>query len=233
MAYMMSVAAADPTSAEANKLERTLLRDQVVDRLRGRIIGGAIPPGAPLIERDLAEQLGVSRIPVRDALIQLENEGLVASAGKSRAVIQLTEQDVRGLYDLRIALETLAIRLAAQNRLSQQQDSLMHSLRAMQDAMARHDARTFQRNDMEMHRIVWEQSGNTHLVKALSMMVGPIFMLISRHAAHYDWSETLRLHEEMATYITAGNALAAEQSIIRHLENARWRSINLLNQGWL
>lgn len=220
-------------SHQLTRLEHTLLRNQVIGILRDRIISGSIPSGAPLVERDLAQQLGISRIPVRDALILLEQEGLVTSTSAGRSVIKLTESDVHGLYDVRIALERLAAHLAAQNRQSHNGDALQASMQFMRDAIDRKDAAAYQRSDMDMHRLVWEQSGNIHLVKALSMMVGPIFMLISRHAAFYDWRETLRLHEEMVNLISAGDAPAAEESVARHLENARRRSIGLLEKHLL
>jgi DNA-binding GntR family transcriptional regulator len=221
------------SSQELSKLERSLLCDQVVELLRQRIISGLIPQGAPLVERELGERFGVSRIPVRDALIQLESEGLVVSKPNGRAVIRLTERDIQGLYDVRIVLETLAIRLAAQNKCADTCDALLRGLDSMRAAIDLHDASAFQRDDIEMHRLIWEQSSNVHLVKALTMMMGPIFMLISRHASHYDWAETLRLHEEMVVFVQAGDAAAAEKSIVQHLENARRRSLGLFEKGML
>jgi DNA-binding GntR family transcriptional regulator len=233
MSQAQTYAPARSTPLELNRLERSLLCDQVAELLRQRIISGLIPQGSPLIERELGEQFGVSRIPVRDALIQLEGEGLVVSKPIGRAVIQLTEHDVHGLYDVRIALETLAIRQAAQNKCNDTCQALARGLDSMRAAMGSHDAQAFQRTDMDMHRLIWAQSGNVHLVKALTMMIGPIFMLISRHASVYDWMETMRLHEDMVACVIAGDATAAEHNIARHLENARQRSLGLFQRGML
>ena len=163
----------------------------------------------------------------------LESEGLVVSKSNGRAVIKLSERDIQGLYDVRIALERLAVHLAARNVAPANSAALLRSLQKMEEAVARQDAEGFNRCDIELHRLVWEQSANEHLVKALNLMFGPILMLISRHTGYYDWSESLRFHEDMVAYINAGDSDAAEKSLIQHLENARQRSLGLVAKGLL
>ncbi len=98
------------------KLERTLLKSQVADLLRSQIINGHIPPGTPLVERGLAEALRISRVPVRDALLELEKEGLVVcTATNRRSVIRLSKRDIHELYEVRLQLEVLAVEQAARN----------------------------------------------------------------------------------------------------------------------
>ena len=90
------------------------LRDQVVDDLRERIIEGSLAPGHRLVERDLSEELEVSRITIREALQILAAEGLVTiNARRGAAVSPFGEPEIRNLLELRLALETLAARLAA------------------------------------------------------------------------------------------------------------------------
>ncbi len=97
-------------------LGRVFLKDQVNDLLRDMIISGRFPPGTKLIEREIADYLGVSRAPVRDALLQLEKGRLWLSINRNgRYVIELSERDIRELYQVRNALEKLAVELATQN----------------------------------------------------------------------------------------------------------------------
>ncbi len=222
-----------PTASGFSRLERTLLGDQIVDLLRERIISGRLRPGTPLVERELAQQLGVSRIPVRDALMQLEAEGLVVSKANGRCVIDLTERDIRELYQVRLVLEKLAVRLAAQNACNDTCEAMTCKLREMHDAIGNDNAEVYSRSDLEIHRLIWQHSGNAHLVRILNSMVGPIFMLVARHSAHYDWMETLQLHEDLVARIMAGEADAAEASMMRHTENARERSLRLFARGLL
>jgi len=92
-----------------------LLRHQVSEKLREAIFNMRFPPGTRLIERELCELTGVSRTLIREALRELEGEGLVQLLPKGPAVSVLTAEDARGIYDVRAALEGLAGRCCAQN----------------------------------------------------------------------------------------------------------------------
>jgi DNA-binding GntR family transcriptional regulator len=215
------------------RIERNLLKDQILELLRERIITGRLAPGTPLVEKDLAELLGVSRIPVRDALMQLEAEGLVVSKPSGRCVIELTERDINELYQVRLVLERLAVSLATRNIDAAGKAILRRKAQEMANAIAQNDRASYRRNDVETHRLIWEISGNAHLAKVLQTMVGPIFMLVARHAEHFDWSETRSLHEELIECIINGDVHGAEASIERHIENARQRSLRLFAMGLL
>lgn len=98
----------DTFEPESDRVTRTL-RDQILDGVRA--------PGSKLVERELAAELGVSRLPVRDALKDLVNEGLVTPRPRSWAVVrEFTASDVEDLDEVKAALEMLAFRLAAQRR---------------------------------------------------------------------------------------------------------------------
>lgn len=206
-------------------LERATLGEQTVDLLREYIVSGRIPPGTKLIEREVAQLLGTSRVPVRDALRKLEQEGLVIPGSSGRHVIELSERDIRELYRVRVTLERLATELAAENICTDNRAALTATLESMREAVARHDRARHVEVDVEMHRLVWRQADNRHLLRMLTSMVGPIFMFVYNNADAFDWIETLELHEELVACISAGNVPAAARSIERHLENALSRSL--------
>jgi GntR family transcriptional regulator of gluconate operon len=217
----------DSPPSERPKLERTLLRDQAIDLLRDQIVSGKIPPDTKLVEQKIADLLGISRAPVRDALRELETEGLVITRSGGRYVIRLTERDVRELYQVRRVLEKLATRLAAQNTSPKAHQALSAKLEEMRKAIAQHDRATYVKTDVEMHWLVWRQAGNEHLLRMLGSMVGPVFMFVANNADAYDWNKTLELHEEWVKYVNAGDADAAVRSIERHLDNALHRSLKV------
>ncbi|MQA62748.1 MAG: FCD domain-containing protein [Actinophytocola sp.] len=94
----------------------TPLRDQIREQLRKRIIDGRLPPGTRLVERELAAELGVSRVPVREAVRMLDSEGFVQVVPRRGVVVkQLSRTDVEELFDVRESLEVLATRRAAEN----------------------------------------------------------------------------------------------------------------------
>lgn len=217
-----------PTSDdEQPRLARSFLKDQTTEVLRDYIVSGRILPGTKLVERELGAQLGVSRAPVRDALTELEKEGLVVTKGNGRFVIKLTKQDVRELYQVRLVLEQLAVALAAQNNTPENCARLDQALAEMREAVTKHDRSRHIEADVVMHWLVWRQANNQHLLRMLTSMIGPVFMFVANNADAYDWEETLALHEDMVVCINAGNVSAAVESMERHLDNALHRSLEV------
>jgi DNA-binding GntR family transcriptional regulator len=217
------------SSSERNplKLERTLLKAQVADLLRTQIIQGAIPPGTALVERDLANALQISRIPVRDALLELEKEGLVVcNASNRRSVIQLTRRDIEELYELRLQLETLAVERAARNTSPESQQQLDALLEKMVNALEAHDDEEFPRCDVELHRAIWAQADNRHLEKMLHTMSGQLFMFASINTVLYAWDEVVDLHRDLVACINRGDVDGARASIQRHMQNSLDRALN-------
>jgi len=209
------------------RLEKSLFKDRATDIIRENIVKGKIAPGSKLIERELAEVLGISRMPIHDALIQLEKEGIVVSKADARYVIELTERDIRELYRVRLALEQVAAELAAQNTSPANRLALASKLEEMKKAVADQDYSIYTQSDVDMHSLVWHQSGNHHLESILQAMIGPIFMFVANNAERFDWNETLQLHTNLVSCINAGDAVAAVESITRHLDNALNRSLKI------
>jgi DNA-binding GntR family transcriptional regulator len=211
------------------KVEPNLLKDQVIELLRNQIVRGNLPPGTQLVERDLADQLGISRIPVRDALQELQKEGLLVTRLNRRYVIELDERDVRELYQTRLVLEKLAVELSAQNTRPENQQALLAIQREMKAAVDRKDARAYVQSDVDTHRLIWQQADNRHLLNTLNTMIGPIFMFVASNAESFDWNETVGLHEDLIAAINDGNAPAAVKSIEEHIESALTRSLKILD----
>ena len=218
---------ADGNKSQPFKFERTYLKDQVTDLLRDYLIGGRITVGTKLVERDIAEQLGISRAPVRDALMELEKEGLVVSKPNGRYVIEPTGHDVKELYQVRLVLEKLAIELCIQHRTSEDCLALSSKLVEMKEPVAKNDRLAFARSDVELHDLIWRQSGNHHLHKILSTMSGAVFLFAANNADYYDWDEAYQLHEDLVHDINAGKVEAASKSLERHVEKTIQRLLGL------
>lgn len=214
-----------PTTSVLPRIAPSLLKDQAADLLRARVISGMIVPGTPLVEREVAQLLGVSRAPARDALIELEKEGLLVTRGKTRYVVELSEADIRERNAVRLVLEMLAARLAAEHASSANAAVLLASVNTMADAIRRDDTRSCVAADMEMHGLIWEQSGNRHLSELLSTTTGPLFGFIANCARHYDWHLTLSLHNETVAAINSGDASAAGAIMERHLYSSLERTL--------
>lgn len=140
------------------------LADEVADRVRDAIFGGAYPPGGQLREVELSEALGVSRGPVREALLKLEREGLVRSEWHRGAIVTtLSDVDVAELDSLRSALEQLAVRLVVASA----SDADLAAIDEVVDRMDRaRDEHEMVRCDIDFHDAVYAASGHRRLVEA-------------------------------------------------------------------
>jgi DNA-binding GntR family transcriptional regulator len=203
------------------RLDRNSLKDQSTELLRSYIISGRIPPGTKLAERELADLLGVSRMPARDALMDLEREGLVVSRPNGRYVIELHAQDIEQLFEIRLVLERLAVSAAAANHSERNCAALRANLAEMASAIARNDRNAYVRADLEAHQLIWYQANNPHLLKMLNSIVGPVFMFISSQPDFQtNWQETHQMHQELADAICAGDAEQAVRSIEAQMQNS-------------
>jgi DNA-binding GntR family transcriptional regulator len=218
------------TRPDGLKLERSSLKDQTTDLLRSYIISGRVPSGTKLVERELAVLLGTSRMPVRDALMDLEREGLVVSRPNGRYVIQLNKGDVQHLFQVRLVLERAAVEQAAQHASVANCAALRANLQTMQAAIQRNDGDAYVRSDLEAHQLIWQQAGNPYLLKMLNSIVGPIFMFIAGQTEFQtNWHETLQLHQELADAICTGDGPGAVKSIEEQLSNSYALSLRVFD----
>ena len=213
------------------KLERRNLKDRAAQLVRDYIIIGRISAGAKLTESGIADLLGVSRAPARDALMQLEREGLVVSKPDARYVIELRSKDVCQLYQVRTILEKAAVELAMQNLTDENKAGLMAAVQKMEEAITNQDQIAYTKSDVDMHRLIWELSGNPYLLKSLETMSGPIFMFVANNADKYDLLETLTLHQDLAAAIVSGDTARAAASLERHMGNSLERVMRLFEDA--
>ncbi|MEV6912668.1 GntR family transcriptional regulator [Amycolatopsis sp. NPDC051071] len=161
-------------SGRVEPARRRGLADEVADRVRDAIFGGAYPPGAQLREVELSAALGVSRGPVREALLKLEREGLVSSEWHRGAIVTtLSEVDVAELDSLRSALEQLAVRLVVANAAD---------LTAIDEVVARmdraRDEHEMVRCDIDFHDAVYAASGHRRLGEAWRAIRSQVYLFL-------------------------------------------------------
>lgn len=200
------------------------LRETVFETIRQAIIDGVLPPGERLMEVQLAEDLGVSRTPVREAIRKLELEGLVHMLPRKGArVAPLSPGDVRDMMQIRGALEALAARLAAKNAGMIQIGALKHNNYLFEKAAREGNIAGIVSSDIAFHETLYEASGNSRLrtminalreqmqrvrilyissMKDTSALVGQHASVIAAIEAH----DPERAWEESQKHITETNA---------------------------
>lgn len=214
---------ADVPAAGLRPLRGESLAVQAADAIRQLIAVGHVAGGDRLVESRLAEQLGVSRGPVRDALRLLAAEGLVRDEPRRGTfVVRLTEQDVVDIYDLRIAVETAAVRLLLRRADSEPLKVLHRTIEDMR-AAAR-DAFRAAEADLRFHGAVCEQSGNSRLRDVHRRYATELLILLRMDEEELPHAPgaTVAEHEELLDALSRGPA-AAEAAFRAHLEDARDR----------
>ncbi len=145
--------------------ERESIEQQVARTLRELIVGGQLAEGTPLVQRDLAQQLGVSPTPVRAGLSQLEREGFVAVTPTGRAVVRrLTREDFEEIYAARLGLEGLAARLGARAAGRGEIRHMKETLRDLRRLASEQDVQGYLRQRWEFHATCYRASGRQRLV---------------------------------------------------------------------
>jgi DNA-binding GntR family transcriptional regulator len=143
-----------------------LLSDEVIDRLRDSILKGSLPTGYRLREEQLAEALGVSRGPVRNALLQLEREGLVVRRPNRGAIVaQLARQDLEEVYSLRLATEPLGCAWAARNVQEADLDEMQRVIDSYQKLLtSRVTEQVAAEADLRFHDAIYRASRHRRLI---------------------------------------------------------------------
>jgi len=146
-------------SDEQYALDHHTVRTSVADRLRSLMLRNQLQPGERLVQSELAERLGVSRTPVREALQQLATEGLVSlQPYKGAVVARLSLSDLEEMYSVRAALEGYAGYLAAQNITDQELDQLDALLRSMEKALEQRDVSTLMELNFQFNNTIYAAS---------------------------------------------------------------------------
>ena len=145
------------------------LRDVVFNTLRRAILRGELKPGERLMEIQLANKLGVSRTPIREAIRKLELEGLVLMIPRKGAeVAEITEKNLRDVLEVRCALEELAVQLAC-DRIDKEKIKELHAASArFKDILESDDITEIAEADEAFHDVIFTATGNTRLIQLLN-----------------------------------------------------------------
>ncbi len=210
------------------EIQGSLLRDQVCEGIRDRIITGQLRPGDRLVEREVAEEFGVSRIPVREAIRVLLGEGFLQALSPRRIVVrELSRQDVLNLFDLREALEVLAARRAAEQAEPVQVRRLERLLESARKATASRRADRVSRANTAFHHHIVDLAGNELLAAALQPLEGRMRWLLQQvDDPAAVWEE----HAALCEAIAAGDGEKAARLALEHVRHYRAVALRLLFQ---
>ncbi|MYZ09170.1 FCD domain-containing protein [Streptomyces sp. SID2999] len=197
------------------------VRERVLAALRQDIIAGRLGPGDRLVERELADRYGVSRVPVREAIRALVGEGFVLFESARRTVVRrLTPDDVRELFELREALEVYAAGLAASRATPEALEDLRALLAEAATATEAGEAEAITDVNTRFHDRILATAGNGLLVSVLEPVDGRLRWLTRRNA---EWPQLLTEHQDLYAAIASGDPDRARAHALAHVR-ANYRS---------
>jgi DNA-binding GntR family transcriptional regulator len=188
-------------------IDRRLLRDDVYHRIRDAIVEGTLEPGEQLRDTELASWLGVSRTPVREALLRLAEAGLVvAQPGRSTIVSALDARDVRDARDVVAAMHELAVRESVGSLTQADLDAMGEANARFRSAIDGGDAEAALRADDELHGIPVAVAANRALTSVLDQFT-PVLRRAERlRFSSRGGSASLARHDELIRLCAAGDA---------------------------
>jgi len=203
---------------------RRLLADRAYDALKYSLQSGAYPPGSFLSERQLARGLGMSKTPLKSALVRLEAEGFIKISPQQGIVVrEPSVQEVLEMFDLREAIETFAARRVAGKMTSDQVAALKENIREQAKAAKAGSVAESTRLDTEFHTLIGSMLGNRELSQILARMREKLNMLIlgnlTRQPARMAGS--YREHAGIAAALIQGKGAEAAELVRKHLDYGR------------
>ncbi|GAX90114.1 GntR family transcriptional regulator [Effusibacillus lacus] len=197
--------------------DRSTLHERVVSRLREAILKGEFEPGERLVQEELAEAMGVSRMPIREALRQLEKEGLVTlEPHKGAIVTPVTSNDIEEIYYLRAVLEAIAVERSLPNLTQEDKRTLRQLADDMEQAALSEDVEQFVLKNAEFHRIMRKGCGWRRAHMILEMLWHG-FPPHTPGILPGQMERSLTEHKEMLELIEKGDAERLQSVIRKHI----------------
>ena len=198
------------------------LRETVCEALRDAIRRGILEPGERLMEVQLAEELGISRTPVREAIRKLEQEGyVIMMPRRGTYVSSVSVHDVKEIFEIRSALESLSTGLATRRIEPEELEKLRSLLTEIEGHIERRDIDKIVATDIEFHGLLYQVSRNDRLVAIISNLKEQLARFRTLSMSYPGrLQETLEEHRAMVEAIAAGDVEAARDAAERHMERA-------------
>lgn len=225
-------------AASGSRRKGPLLRERVAGEIRRLILEHELQPGQPLREEHLASMLGVSRGPIREAIVELEREGLAQRrAGRSTVVLQLSQRDLEEVCSLRRAQEGVAITFAIRAASDLELLELQRKVDVQAACGAGEDDQLRNQLDLDFHDHIYRIARHTRLYQTWLMIRTQVFMFLSMRKSLSLTPEmqarAVAGHREIAEALMARDETRALSAADKHLVEAYARWIASMPEWWL
>jgi len=209
--------------------------EKVYDILLENIIRRRLTPGERLVERDLAEKLGVSKTPVREALSRLRKEGLVEGTSyRGFFVTRISPKDMEEIYELREVIEGLAARNATKKINEEQIEQLNSIIRSFEECVRKKDLEYYSSLDLEFHNLLAAGSKNRRLSQIMQLLRNQTRILMSSSVVLPGRVEaSLKEHKKIMNAVVSHEPDLAEQFAREHIKNVKKAVLSSLKNAGL
>ena len=207
------------------------LRDVVFNTLRQAILRGELKPGERLMEIQLANKLGVSRTPIREALRKLELEGLVNMVPRKGAeVADITETSLRDVLEVRKALEELSVQLACEKITEEEIEELKRVAERFKDTLDDQDVTKIAEADVAFHDVIYTATDNQKLILLLNNLREQMYRYRVEYLKKEEaYPQLIAEHEELIDNISKRNKEEATRIMCEHIDNQVATVINVIH----
>jgi len=206
---------------EVNMNEYLPLRDVVFNTLRKAILRGELKPGERLMEIQLANKLGVSRTPIREAIRKLELEGLVLMIPRKGAeVAQITEKNMQDVLEVRKALEELSVQLACERITAEQVEEMKMAAEDFRKVLKSGDVTKIAEADVKFHDIIFAATNNQRLITLLNNLREQMYRFRVEYLKQKEcYPQLLEEHDKLIALISGGEVEEACELMGCHIDN--------------
>lgn len=197
------------------------LRDVVFNTLRQAILRGELKPGERLMEIQLANKLGVSRTPIREAIRKLELEGLVLMIPRKGAeVADITEKSLKDVLEVRRALEELSVKLTCDRITKEEIKELEQAAENFRKTLKSKDITEIAEADVRFHDVIYTATKNQKLIQLLNNLHEQMYRYRIEYLKDEEvYPKLLKEHKEIIERISKGEKEAAARMVCEHIDN--------------
>jgi len=217
---------------QLEKPKRPELWESVLESLRNAIVMGELAPGTRLVESELSTNMGVSRLPVRQAISRLEQEGLVVRyRNRGAYVIEFTAEDVHEIYELRRLLEAHAVRLACEKWSNEAEQTLTQLVAELESLMLNENVRATAEPDITFHRALFDVAQSPRLQSMWEVLIAPVQALLTFRNMRLGYHSSQGLSKDHLRILDAmrnQDAEEAQWAVLQHLTNGEASVLKLV-----
>lgn len=198
------------------------IAEQVFEKLERDILSGKYERGYVMTENHLSEMLGVSRTPIREALRRLAQERIIELGTKGAVVVGISREDIDMIYELRLRIEGIAARLAAENVDGENAAKLKEILDLQEFYTEKNNADSIKNEDSDFHRLIYKLSGSLPLEETLTNLHKKVVKYRRASVSNCSRADrSLKEHRAILEAIVAHDGERAEALTLEHIRNAR------------